>query len=152
MASTSPEVLQITRVCLLERRCDRTDAPADTSHVPCKFFRLGTCQAGSTCVFSHSIDTAAEVAPCKYFAKVVRSRNRKASVVTADPSLPRGIANSGTSACSRTSFLMAGESTGRISQPFPINRKQMRPATCCRTWSQHTNRESILEITQGRAC
>lgn len=77
MVSTSRGVLLITRVCLVEQRCDPTDFSADTSHVPCKFFRVGTCQAGSTCVFSHSMDTAAEVAPCKYFAKVVRLMNRK---------------------------------------------------------------------------
>ncbi|KAK9263346.1 hypothetical protein V1519DRAFT_323136 [Lipomyces tetrasporus] len=41
----------------------------DLSHVPCKFFRQGTCQAGNTCPFSHSIDSQLEQAPCKYFQK-----------------------------------------------------------------------------------
>ncbi|KAK9238287.1 Tat binding protein 1-interacting protein-domain-containing protein [Lipomyces kononenkoae] len=39
------------------------------SHVPCKFFRQGTCQAGNTCPFSHSMDSQLEQAPCKYFQK-----------------------------------------------------------------------------------
>ncbi|KAK9488178.1 hypothetical protein V1527DRAFT_449567 [Lipomyces starkeyi] len=43
--------------------------PPDLSHVPCKFFRQGTCQAGNTCPFSHSIDSQLEQAPCKYFQK-----------------------------------------------------------------------------------
>lgn len=40
-----------------------------TSHVPCKFYPLGTCQAGSACQFSHDLDTTVQNAPCKYFAK-----------------------------------------------------------------------------------
>ncbi|KAJ2890791.1 hypothetical protein MKZ38_001338 [Zalerion maritima] len=41
----------------------------DTSHVPCKFFRQGGCQAGKTCPFSHDLGASAENI-CKYFAKV----------------------------------------------------------------------------------
>jgi cleavage and polyadenylation specificity factor subunit 4 len=41
----------------------------DTSHVPCKFFRQGACQAGNACPFSHDLGSAAETV-CKYFAKV----------------------------------------------------------------------------------
>ncbi|KAI9751841.1 MAG: hypothetical protein M4579_005864 [Chaenotheca gracillima] len=41
----------------------------NTSHVPCKFFNQGTCQAGKACPFSHSRDAAMTQAPCKYFAK-----------------------------------------------------------------------------------
>ncbi|KAL8862462.1 MAG: hypothetical protein Q9178_000959 [Gyalolechia marmorata] len=40
-----------------------------TSHVPCKFFRLGQCQAGKACPFSHSTDLSSVDTPCKYFAK-----------------------------------------------------------------------------------
>mmetsp|Transcript_6577 Transcript_6577/g.6474 ORF Transcript_6577/g.6474 Transcript_6577/m.6474 type:complete len:391 (-) Transcript_6577:245-1417(-) len=41
------------------------------SHVPCKFYRQGICQAGSSCPFSHNFDgsLAAEKLPCKYFQK-----------------------------------------------------------------------------------
>ncbi|CAF9917709.1 MAG: hypothetical protein HETSPECPRED_003569 [Heterodermia speciosa] len=42
---------------------------ADTSHVPCKFFRSGQCQAGKACPFSHSTDISTVDTPCKYFAK-----------------------------------------------------------------------------------
>lgn len=53
------------------RRRRRTDGcPADTSHVPCKFFRSGQCQAGKACPFSHSTDVSTADTPCKYFAKV----------------------------------------------------------------------------------
>lgn len=49
----------------------RTDpCHADTSHVPCKFFRTGQCQAGKACPFSHSTDVTTVDTPCKYFAKV----------------------------------------------------------------------------------
>ncbi|ODQ68166.1 hypothetical protein NADFUDRAFT_14299, partial [Nadsonia fulvescens var. elongata DSM 6958] len=41
----------------------------DLSHVPCKFFRLGGCQAGTACPFSHSLDLTMQQAPCKYFQK-----------------------------------------------------------------------------------
>lgn len=41
----------------------------NTSHVPCKFFRQGACQAGKACPFSHSVDPATTQAPCKYFTK-----------------------------------------------------------------------------------
>lgn len=41
------------------------------SHVPCKFYRQGNCQAGSSCPFSHNLDgtLAADKLPCKYFQK-----------------------------------------------------------------------------------
>lgn len=43
---------------------------SDTAHVPCKFFKIGQCQAGKACPFSHSTDTSKFETPCKYFAKV----------------------------------------------------------------------------------
>ncbi|KAH8645800.1 hypothetical protein BX600DRAFT_519371 [Xylariales sp. PMI_506] len=49
-------------------RFDGPRSPPNTSHVPCKFFRQGACQAGSACPFSHDIGAAAETV-CKYFAK-----------------------------------------------------------------------------------
>ncbi|AMD20777.1 HDR034Cp [Eremothecium sinecaudum] len=40
------------------------------SHVPCKFYRQGMCQAGTTCPFSHSLNEAtADQTPCRYFEK-----------------------------------------------------------------------------------
>ncbi|KAL5627486.1 hypothetical protein BROUX41_003639 [Berkeleyomyces rouxiae] len=49
-------------------RADGPRSPPNTSHVPCKFFRQGACQAGNACPFSHDIGAAAENV-CKYFAK-----------------------------------------------------------------------------------
>ncbi|EKD14980.1 uncharacterized protein L3040_003823 [Drepanopeziza brunnea f. sp. 'multigermtubi'] len=40
----------------------------NTSHVPCKFFRQGTCQAGAACPFSHDLASQNDNI-CKYFAK-----------------------------------------------------------------------------------
>ncbi|TKX21748.1 torus domain-containing protein [Elsinoe australis] len=40
-----------------------------TSHVPCKFFPIGQCQAGAACQFSHDLDPMTQNAPCKYFAR-----------------------------------------------------------------------------------
>ncbi|KAG9229126.1 hypothetical protein BJ875DRAFT_446249 [Amylocarpus encephaloides] len=40
----------------------------NTSHVPCKFFRQGACQAGSACPFSHDLASTTDNV-CKYFAK-----------------------------------------------------------------------------------
>ncbi|KAI9800225.1 MAG: hypothetical protein M1825_004209 [Sarcosagium campestre] len=50
---------------------DSRNPPANknTSHVPCKFFRQGACQAGKACPFSHSTDGTNTQTPCKYFAK-----------------------------------------------------------------------------------
>lgn len=53
-----------------KQRVRLTDQCLDTSHVPCKFFRSGQCQAGKACPFSHSIDTTTVDTPCRYFAKV----------------------------------------------------------------------------------
>ena len=41
------------------------------SHVPCKFFKQGVCQAGNSCPFSHNLEGAlgADKLPCKYFQK-----------------------------------------------------------------------------------
>ena len=47
-----------------------TSSNLDTSHVPCKFFRAGGCQAGKACPFSHSTDLSTVDTPCKYFSKV----------------------------------------------------------------------------------
>ncbi|KAH8819721.1 spindle poison sensitivity protein-like protein Scp3 [Xylogone sp. PMI_703] len=43
-------------------------AKQNTSHVPCKFFRQGACQAGKACPFSHDLASTADNI-CKYFAK-----------------------------------------------------------------------------------
>ncbi|KAG8529328.1 uncharacterized protein KY384_005964 [Bacidia gigantensis] len=43
--------------------------PKSTSHVPCKFFRIGGCQAGKACPFSHALDNTTDEV-CKYFQKV----------------------------------------------------------------------------------
>ncbi|KAL3233748.1 Zinc finger protein LEE1 [Nakaseomyces bracarensis] len=41
------------------------------SHIPCKFFMIGSCQAGKTCPFSHDLDVIERAfnTPCKYFKK-----------------------------------------------------------------------------------
>ncbi|KAK4236550.1 hypothetical protein C8A03DRAFT_16824 [Achaetomium macrosporum] len=49
-------------------RFDGPRSPPNTSHVPCKFFRQGACQAGNACPFSHDLTAASETV-CKYFAK-----------------------------------------------------------------------------------
>lgn len=48
-----------------------SNANKNLSHVPCKFFRQGNCQAGNSCPFSHNLDgsLAADKLPCKYFQK-----------------------------------------------------------------------------------
>jgi Zinc finger C-x8-C-x5-C-x3-H type (and similar) len=43
-----------------------TVLPPGTSHVPCKFFLQGACQAGNACPFAHDVT----VGVCKYFQKV----------------------------------------------------------------------------------
>ncbi|KAL1836417.1 hypothetical protein VTJ49DRAFT_5167 [Mycothermus thermophilus] len=49
-------------------RFDGPRSPPNTSHVPCKFYRQGACQAGNACPFSHDLTAASETI-CKYFAK-----------------------------------------------------------------------------------
>lgn len=48
-----------------------TNTSKNLSHVPCKFFKQGICQAGKSCPFSHSLDgsLSADKLPCKYFQK-----------------------------------------------------------------------------------
>ncbi|KAF5356910.1 hypothetical protein D9756_006408 [Leucocoprinus leucothites] len=42
----------------------------DLSHVPCKFFKVGACTAGSSCPFSHaSAEPGAQKEPCAWFVK-----------------------------------------------------------------------------------
>ncbi|KAI8065456.1 hypothetical protein BC940DRAFT_304147 [Gongronella butleri] len=38
-------------------------------HVPCKFFKQGTCTAGANCTFSHNLDLYSETAVCRYYLK-----------------------------------------------------------------------------------
>lgn len=73
--SMGREARQTQRVCFYitpERPREKTLIwlSLDTSHVPCKFFRSGQCQAGKACPFSHSTDISTVDTPCKYFAKV----------------------------------------------------------------------------------
>ena len=79
----------------------------DTSHVPCKFYRQGTCQAGKACPFLHSED----VGICKYFQKV--SHNSHASVTRRSyaDATTRAIASSACDAPTSTSPPTAVEST-----------------------------------------
>ncbi|CAD1811045.1 Zinc finger C-x8-C-x5-C-x3-H type (and similar) family protein [Candida parapsilosis] len=48
-----------------------SNANKNLSHVPCKFFKQGNCQAGDSCPFSHNIEgaLAADKLPCKYFLR-----------------------------------------------------------------------------------
>ena len=43
--------------------------PKSTQHVPCRFYRLGQCQAGHSCPFSHNLDVTGDEI-CKYYQKV----------------------------------------------------------------------------------
>ncbi|KAB8346140.1 hypothetical protein FH972_023186 [Carpinus fangiana] len=48
----------------------RSPPNKNTTHVPCKFFRQGNCQAGAACPFDHSMEPEP---PCKYFMKACLS-------------------------------------------------------------------------------
>jgi hypothetical protein len=61
----------------------------DTSHVPCKFFRQGQCQAGKACPFSHDLSSTTDNV-CKYFAKV---SDGGVAVATRFLTYPRAIAS-----------------------------------------------------------
>ncbi|ORX52020.1 hypothetical protein DM01DRAFT_1307207 [Hesseltinella vesiculosa] len=43
--------------------------PPSLGHVPCKFFKQGTCTAGANCTFSHNLDPYSETAVCRYYLK-----------------------------------------------------------------------------------
>ncbi|GAB7365797.1 hypothetical protein MBLNU230_g7130t1 [Neophaeotheca triangularis] len=57
----------------------------NTSHVPCKFFFQGACQAGRMCPFSHDAESSARPAPCKYFAKGHCKFGRKCALLHVAP-------------------------------------------------------------------
>ena len=93
---------------------------ADTSHVPCKFFRQGACQAGKACPFSHDLASVTDNV-CKYFAKVctplyplciypARTSYDQASEVHELMASSRGTANSAPNAQTSTSFPTANAS------------------------------------------
>lgn len=41
----------------------------DLSHVPCKFFKVGACTAGSSCPFSHVVPEPGQKEACAWFVK-----------------------------------------------------------------------------------
>ncbi|EJC98210.1 uncharacterized protein FOMMEDRAFT_49192, partial [Fomitiporia mediterranea MF3/22] len=42
----------------------------DLSHVPCKFFRVGSCTAGASCPFSHQVQQPGQQKDvCAWFIK-----------------------------------------------------------------------------------
>ncbi|VEU19906.1 DEKNAAC100243 [Brettanomyces naardenensis] len=57
------------KVSLIHEINSKNQSSKNLSHVPCKFFRQGACQAGDSCPFSHATDAASEFQPCKYFLK-----------------------------------------------------------------------------------
>ncbi|KAJ6557812.1 hypothetical protein B0H19DRAFT_868238, partial [Mycena capillaripes] len=45
-------------------------AAKDLSHVPCKFYKVGSCTAGSSCPFSHSmVEPGGQKDVCAWFVK-----------------------------------------------------------------------------------
>jgi hypothetical protein len=76
----------------------------NTSHVPCKFYRQGACQAGKACPFLHSDEPLTERAPCKYFTKVRRHTHTHACTLYMAPAnAPRETASLARNAPSPTS-------------------------------------------------
>lgn len=57
------------KVSVITEINNKNQPSKNLSHVPCKFFRQGACQAGNSCPFSHAIDLSVEPQPCKYFQK-----------------------------------------------------------------------------------
>ncbi|CEI91834.1 hypothetical protein CU097_012459 [Rhizopus azygosporus] len=53
----------------LNNNSNNNNKQSNLSHVPCKFFKQGTCTAGANCTFSHNSDLSSESAVCKYFIK-----------------------------------------------------------------------------------
>ena len=63
----------------------RLNVRPDTQHVPCKFYLQGACQAGTTCPFSHDVESTVRPAPCKYFAKGGCKFGRKCALLHITP-------------------------------------------------------------------
>ena len=76
----------------------------DTSHVPCRFYPLGQCQAGNTCAFKHTVERMD--AQCRYFIKVEAPRLKDAAVRCRADSIYRETANSVPNALFYMSFPM----------------------------------------------
>jgi RNA-binding, Nab2-type zinc finger len=47
----------------------KLSAGKDLSHVPCKFFRVGSCTAGASCPFSHTAVESGQKDVCAWFVK-----------------------------------------------------------------------------------
>ena len=71
--------------------------------MPCKFFKVGNCQAGSACPFSHMSPDSSEQQPCKFFAKV---RQSTSAIKKRDLISDRETASSAQSAQILTYYLM----------------------------------------------
>ncbi|EDO14314.1 hypothetical protein Kpol_154p2 [Vanderwaltozyma polyspora DSM 70294] len=64
--------LQQQKVILEHLKITKHSTPSKNySHVPCKFFKQGNCQAGDHCPFSHELKVinSANSIPCKYYQK-----------------------------------------------------------------------------------
>lgn len=49
---------------------EKTSSAKDLSHVPCKFFKVGSCTAGSSCPFSHTMqEPGGQKDVCAWFVK-----------------------------------------------------------------------------------
>jgi hypothetical protein len=98
-----------------------------TSHVPCKFYRQGACQAGKACPFLHSDEPVTERAPCKYFTKACR--------------LPTASLSSTAHALTANDRVTASSAT---SAPSPIFCRTAMSSTP--TWAEATSAALIFTI------
>ncbi|KAM6503884.1 hypothetical protein JOM56_000827 [Amanita muscaria] len=52
-----------------KQRPSASQKTKDLSHVPCKFFKVGACTAGSSCPFSHNVPEPGHKEACAWFVK-----------------------------------------------------------------------------------
>ncbi|KAG7830606.1 hypothetical protein KL920_001197 [Ogataea angusta] len=95
----------------------RSANSVDLSHVPCKFFKQGACQAGNSCPFSHSTESASETNVCKYFQKGNCRFGAKCALVHMLPDGRRVSSKSTKPARPRTSASSTSSDTSEWSRP-----------------------------------
>lgn len=120
----------------------------DLSHVPCKFFRVGGCTAGSSCPFSHNLqEPGQQKEACAWFVKGNCKFGHKCALAHILPGQPISMDRKNKKAAQQASNSAVGASGGNTVSNAPLSAGQLPPSkdgTKSRSKKDQIGRNSLL--------
>ncbi|KAL9123759.1 MAG: hypothetical protein Q9217_006844 [Psora testacea] len=127
----------------------------NTSHVPCKFFRLGQCQAGKACPFSHTLDNSTEEV-CRYFQKGNCKFGQKCALAHVLPNgrrvnRPNGPVRGGMDLGGRIDPQLYRQSDPALAHSLLAQQANSGPSPFLQQMPPYNDEDRTLQIPQPRA-